>query len=132
MHETRERTKKQLNETTLLNPLIRPYDRVLGTQRPLEMLAQTEQRLESDPADAMTLYTRAVCLQALAETEKSNSRLELAIYAFRAVVDLENKIPDTLYRRAALQCIDRMRFRGQFLSACYSNTTLWLQQFSFG
>jgi len=71
-----------------------------------------EQILERDPAKALALYGRARALDSLAETEKSNARLEQSIFAYRAILDLEEKIDDVLFRRAALRCIDRMRFRG--------------------
>lgn len=72
-----------------------------------------ERRLRLDADDAVALYGRALSLDRLADAEKSNSRLEQAIVAYRAVVDLEHGLrDDRLYRLAALRCIDRMRFRG--------------------
>lgn len=71
-----------------------------------------EQILERDPTKALALYGRARALETLAEVEKSNSRLEQSIFAYRSILDLEDKVDDILYRRAALRCIDRMRFRG--------------------
>lgn len=71
-----------------------------------------EQVLAKDPANPWALYGRARSLDALAEIEKSNSRLEQAIFAYRAVLDLEEAVDDVLYRKAAHRCIDRMRFRG--------------------
>ena len=72
-----------------------------------------ERILERDPADPVALYGRAQSLDQLAETERSNARLEQAIFAYRAVIDLEQKVSDQLYRLAAQRCIDRMRFRGK-------------------
>ena len=72
-----------------------------------------EQILEVDPAHALSLYGRARSLDTLAELERSNARLEQAIFAYRAVLDLEDRVGDDLYRKAALRCIDRMRFRGK-------------------
>lgn len=69
--------------------------------------------MEADPNDAVALYTRARSLDRLAEIERSNSRLELAIFAYRSVLDIEH-VPEQLFRLAADRCIDRMRFRGWF------------------
>jgi hypothetical protein len=83
-----------------------------------------ERILERDPADPVALYGRAQSLDQLAETERSNARLEQAIFAYRAVIDLEQNVSDQLYRLAALRCIDRMRFRGKIRFpgiVCYSS-----------
>jgi len=81
-------------------------------QSPLETLARMELILEATPDNSAALYTRARSLDMLADREKSNARLEQSIFAYRAILDLENNIDDHLYRRAALRCIDRMQFRG--------------------
>ena len=82
-------------------------------QSPLETLARMELILEATPDNSAALYTRARSLDMLADREKSNARLEQSIFAYRAILDLENNIDDHLYRRAALRCIDRMQFRGK-------------------
>lgn len=79
-----------------------------------------EEILEQVPTNPLALYGRARSLDTLAEVERSNARLEQAIFAYRAVLDLEDSVDDNLYRRAALRCIDRMRFRGN----CESKTAL--------
>jgi len=84
------------------------------TQSPLETLAQSELILEQEPDNAAALYARARSLDVLADREKSNGRLEQAIFAYRAILDLERNVDDHLYRVAALRCIDRMRFRGEY------------------
>jgi aspartate beta-hydroxylase len=73
-----------------------------------------EQILEKDPLNALGLYGRARSLDSLAEVERSNARLEQSVFAYRAVLDLEDQVDDQLYLKAALRCIDRMRFRGNY------------------
>lgn len=75
-----------------------------------------EHILETDPANPLALYGRARSLDSLAEVERSNARLEQSIFAYRAVLDLEEQVDDELYLKAALRCIDRMRFRGKLKS----------------
>nr|CAH0104148.1 unnamed protein product [Daphnia galeata] len=84
----------------------------LVDQSPAQALALMEQILEKDPLNALGLYGRARSLDSLAEVERSNARLEQSIFAYRAVLDLEDQVDDQLYLKAALRCIDRMRFRG--------------------
>lgn len=74
-----------------------------------------EQILEKDPHNALALYGRARSLDSLAEVERSNARLEQSIFAYRAVLDLEDQVDDHLYHKSALRCIDRMRFRGNLI-----------------
>lgn len=81
-------------------------------QSPSKALTLMEQILEREPGNPLALYGRARALDALAEAGKSNAQLEQAIFAYRAVLDLEDRVEDDLFRRAALRCIDRMRFRG--------------------
>ena len=81
-------------------------------QSPAQALALMEQILEKDPLNALGLYGRARSLDSLAEVERSNARLEQSIFAYRAVLDLEDQVDDQLYLKAALRCIDRMRFKG--------------------
>jgi len=97
-----------------LNLSVRPSSvaPVDHTQSPLETLAHSELILEQEPDNAAALYMRARSLDVLADREKSNGRLEQAIFAYRAILDLESSVDDHLYRVAALRCIDRMRFRG--------------------
>ena len=73
-----------------------------------------EQILEREPGNPLALYGRARALDSLAEVERSNARLEQSIFAYRAVLDLEERVDDILFRRSALRCVDRMRFRGMF------------------
>ncbi|XP_046649432.1 aspartyl/asparaginyl beta-hydroxylase-like isoform X5 [Daphnia pulicaria] len=84
----------------------------LVDQSPAQALALMEQILEKDPLNALGLYGRARSLDSLAEVERSNARLEQSVFAYRAVLDLEDQVDDQLYLKAALRCIDRMRFRG--------------------
>ena len=100
-----------------LNLSVRPSSvaPVDHTQSPLETLAHSELILEQEPDNAAALYMRARSLDVLADREKSNGRLEQAIFAYRAILDLESSVDDHLYRVAALRCIDRMRFRGKHL-----------------
>lgn len=86
------------------------------TQSPLETLAQSELILERETDNAVALYTRARSLDVLADRERSNGRLEQAIFAYRAILDLDNNVDDHLFRVAALRCIDRMRFRGKSIT----------------
>lgn len=62
------------------------------------------------------MYGRARCLDQLAETERSNSKLEQAIATYRGILDLADEDPDmvplVLMRTAADRCINRMTFRG--------------------
>lgn len=73
-----------------------------------------EHILETDPTNPLALYGRARSLDSLAEVERSNARLEQSIFAYRAVLDLEEHVDDQLYLKSALRCIDRMRFRGEW------------------
>ncbi|XP_068233180.1 aspartyl/asparaginyl beta-hydroxylase-like isoform X2 [Palaemon carinicauda] len=74
--------------------------------------------LQNNPKSARALYGRAMCLDRLAEEERSNSKLEQAILTYRGVIDLADEepslVPLPLLRFAAEKCIDRMRFRGFF------------------
>ena len=75
-----------------------------------------EQILERDPANPLALYGRARAQDTLAEVERSNAKLEQAIFAYRAILDLGNQVDDRVFRRAAFRCVDRMRFRGKWRS----------------
>ncbi|XP_064105862.1 titin-like isoform X2 [Macrobrachium nipponense] len=74
--------------------------------------------LQNNPKSARALYGRALCLDRLAEEERSNSKLEQAIVTYRGVIDLADEdpslVPLPLLRLAAEKCLDRMRFRGFF------------------
>ncbi|KAG0718826.1 Aspartyl/asparaginyl beta-hydroxylase [Chionoecetes opilio] len=74
--------------------------------------------LHHNPKSARAIYGRARSLDKLAETEKSNSKLEQAILTYRSVLDLADEepslVPLHLLRSAAERCIERMKFRGFF------------------
>ncbi|XP_063866108.1 titin-like isoform X2 [Scylla paramamosain] len=74
--------------------------------------------LHYNPKSARAIYGRARSLDQLAETEKSNSKLEQAIVTYRSLLDLADEepalVPLPLLRAAAERCIDRMKFRGFF------------------
>ena len=69
------------------------------------------------PNSARALFGRALCLDRLAEVQRSNSKLEQAILTYREVLNLADQDPDLvplpLFRKAAELCIERMRFRGK-------------------
>ncbi|XP_045104679.1 aspartyl/asparaginyl beta-hydroxylase-like isoform X3 [Portunus trituberculatus] len=74
--------------------------------------------LHHNPKSARAIYGRARSLDQLAETEKSNSKLEQAIVTYRSLMDLADEepalVPLPLLQAAAERCIDRMKFRGFF------------------
>lgn len=74
-----------------------------------EALLQKQRRLV--PA----LIGKARALDALAEQQQSNGLLGEAIEAYRAVVFLGDSVDDETVKSAANRCIDRSRFRGQYL-----------------
>lgn len=61
------------------------------------------------------LVGKARALDVLAEQKQSNSLLSEAIEAYRDVVLLGDAVDDETARTAGERCIDRSRFRGQYL-----------------
>lgn len=61
------------------------------------------------------LLGKARALDALAEQQQSNALLGEAIDAYRDVVFLGDSVDDETVKIAANRCIDRSRFRGQYL-----------------
>lgn len=61
------------------------------------------------------LVGKARALDVLAEQKQSNSLLSEAIGAYRDVVLLGDAVDDETARTAGERCIDRSRFRGQYL-----------------
>lgn len=62
------------------------------------------------------MFGRARSLDRISEIERSNAKLEQAIFAYRSVLDLADEepslVPQPLFRMVAEKCIERMRFRG--------------------
>lgn len=64
------------------------------------------------------LYAKAKQLEELADSEKSNKQLRVAIDAYKEILEEhEAKINDKLFKKIAEQCIKRMRFIGAHLQA---------------
>ncbi|CAO1353719.1 unnamed protein product [Diamesa serratosioi] len=71
------------------------------------------------PNETITkLYAKAKELEVLADSEKSNKQLRVAIDAYKQILEEhEPKINNKLFKEIAEQCIKRMRFIGAHLQA---------------
>uniref|UniRef100_A0A0P6IXZ1 Putative aspartyl beta-hydroxylase n=1 Tax=Aedes aegypti TaxID=7159 RepID=A0A0P6IXZ1_AEDAE len=84
-------------------------------KNPKKALEEYETLLRKSRRLVPALVGKARALDVLAEQKQSNSLLSEAIEAYRDVVLLGDAVDDETARTAGERCIDRSRFRGQYL-----------------
>ncbi|XP_021695440.1 aspartyl/asparaginyl beta-hydroxylase isoform X3 [Aedes aegypti] len=84
-------------------------------KNPKKALEEYETLLRKSRRLVPALVGKARALDVLAEQKQSNSLLSEAIGAYRDVVLLGDAVDDETARTAGERCIDRSRFRGQYL-----------------
>ncbi|KXJ84530.1 hypothetical protein RP20_CCG027143 [Aedes albopictus] len=84
-------------------------------KNPKKALEEYESLLRKHRSLVPALIGKARALDALAEQQQSNTLLGEAIEAYRDVVFLGKAVDDETVKVAGERCIDRSRFRGQYL-----------------
>ncbi|KXJ81530.1 hypothetical protein RP20_CCG019367 [Aedes albopictus] len=84
-------------------------------ENPKKALEEYESLLRKHRRLVPALVGKARALDALAEQQQSNTLLGEAIEAYRDVVFLGKAVDDETVKAAGERCIDRSRFRGQYL-----------------
>ncbi|XP_014256088.1 aspartyl/asparaginyl beta-hydroxylase isoform X5 [Cimex lectularius] len=82
-----------------------------------------ESVLRTRPNSPRALHGKAQILDKQAEMKRSNAILQEAIQTYLMVVN-QPKVPPTLLKLAALRCINRIRFRGQYMQSIPLHKTL--------
>lgn len=84
-------------------------------QDPKFALTQYEKILQTHPTSAAAQYGKAKSLDLLADLNRSNDMLKLAINEYVKYIEFGPKINDTQFKVAAERCIERMRFIGNVI-----------------
>ncbi|XP_040564034.1 uncharacterized protein [Lepeophtheirus salmonis] len=96
------------SEDALIMDLLDSADEILEYD-PQSALKKFEEILTTSPR---AFYGKAMALKKMAELQRSNSKLEMAIDTFQTLLAMGDLVPDALYRMAGEEVVRLLKFRG--------------------
>ncbi|CAB4062313.1 ASPH [Lepeophtheirus salmonis] len=96
------------SEDALIMDLLDSADEILEYD-PQSALKKFEEILTTSPR---AFYGKAMALKKMAELQRSNPKLEMAIDTFQTLLAMGDLVPDALYRMAGEEVVRLLKFRG--------------------